>query len=65
MQVKSIAELEHSAILLTCIRLPFVLAIFKWPLYTGFTVNRFSQNNNEFANANGINKLRVGIHIYG
>ena len=46
MQVKSIAEcapMEHSAVLLTCIKLPhglktFVLSIFKWPLKTGFTV---------------------------
>ena len=44
MQVKSIAECsEHSAIFLTCIKLPFVitifvLSIFEWPFYTGFTV---------------------------
>ena len=46
MQVKSIAECsfwEHSAILSTFIKLPFVikifvLSIFEWPLYTGFTV---------------------------
>ena len=57
MQVKSIAECsliagqkycrrlqrEHSAILLTFIKLPvviktFVLSIFEWPFYTGFTV---------------------------
>ena len=35
--------LENSAILLTCIKLPFVikicvLSIFEWPLKTGFTV---------------------------
>ena len=35
---------EHSAILLTFIKLPlviktFVLSIFKWPFYTGFTVD--------------------------
>ena len=34
---------EHSVILLTCIKLPFViktfvLSIFEWPFYTGFTV---------------------------
>ena len=47
-QVKSIAEYssEHSAILLNCIKLPFVtktfvLSIFKWPLKTGFTVLLF------------------------
>ena len=36
---------EHSAILSTFIKLPFVikifvLSIFKWPFYTGFTVSR-------------------------
>ena len=54
MRVKSIAEcskrafcntLEHSAILLTVIRLSFVIkifvwSIFEWPLRTGFTVLR-------------------------
>ena len=49
MQVKSIAECshgwEHSAVLLTCIKLPngvktFVLSLFEWPLKTGFTVYR-------------------------
>ena len=35
---------EHSAILLTFIKLPFIikifiLSIFEWPFYTGFTVN--------------------------
>ena len=44
MQVKSIAECsEHSAILSTFIKLPFVnkifvLSIFEWPHKTGFTV---------------------------
>ena len=44
-QVKSIAEsLEHSVILSTFIKLPFfikifVLSIFEWPLYPGFTVD--------------------------
>ena len=46
MQVKSIAECSkggHSAILSTFIKLPFVikifvLSIFEWPFYTGFTV---------------------------
>ena len=36
--------LEHSAILLTFIKLPFVvktfvLSFFEWPFYTGFTVH--------------------------
>ena len=46
MQVKSIAECskEHSEILSTFIKLPFVfkifvLSIFEWPLKSGFTVN--------------------------
>ena len=44
MQVKSIAECsKHSAIRLAFIKLPFVikifiLSIFEWPFYTGFTV---------------------------
>ena len=46
MKVLSITEcspLEHSAILSTFIKLPFVikifvLSIFEWPFYTGFTV---------------------------
>ena len=43
MQVKSIAEEEHSAILSTIIKLPFelkifILSIFERPFYTGFTV---------------------------
>ena len=51
MQVKNIAEcspLEHSAILLTFIKLPFVIEIFvlsisQWPLKIGFTVNAMSK----------------------
>ena len=48
MQVKSIAECsEHSTILLTFIKLPFVikifvLSIFVWPFYAGFTVDKKS-----------------------
>ena len=44
MQVKSIAECSPSAILWTCIKLPFVIEIFvlflffEWPLKTGLTV---------------------------
>ena len=51
MQVKFIAECspfqgEHSAILLTLIQLPlviktFVLSIFEWPFYIGFTGYQF------------------------
>ena len=43
-QVKNIAEWEHSAILLTFIKLPFVVKIFilsnfEWPFNTAFTVD--------------------------
>ena len=46
MQIKSIAEWEHSAILSTFIKLPFnikifVFSIFEGPLMTGFTVSIF------------------------
>ena len=46
LQVKSSADCSHSAILLTCTKLPpvfktFVLSIFEWPLKTGFTVHLF------------------------
>ena len=42
-------SLEHSAILLTFIKLPavikiFVFSIFKWPFYTGFTVYAYMVN---------------------
>ena len=41
---------EHSAILLTFIKLPFVigicvLSIFEWPFYTGFSVFLFSAHS--------------------
>ena len=41
---------EHSAILLTFIKLPFVIKIFvlsilEWPFYTGFTVDEDSDQN--------------------
>ena len=49
MQVKVLhnAPVEHSAVLLTCIKVPpgfetFVLSIFDWVLKTGFTV-KFSK----------------------
>ena len=43
---------KHSAILLTFIRLPFVIQIvvlsfFEWPFYTGFTVHPF-ENSGDF-----------------
>ena len=45
MQVKSIAECSKGSILQTLIKLSFVnkifvLSIFEWPFYTGFTVYR-------------------------
>ena len=44
---------EHSAILLTFIKLPFVikifvLSIFEWPLYTGFTVYKADVNTRHY-----------------
>ena len=44
---------EHSAILLTFIKLPFVIkifvwSIFEWPLKTGFTVHNKHENNHNF-----------------
>ena len=48
MQVKSFAR-EHSAILSTIIKLPFVfktyvISIFEWPLKIGFTVSYFQNS---------------------
>ena len=56
MQVKSIAECfqgEHSAILSTFIKLPFVikifvLSIFEWPFYIGFTLMFFFYRKHEW-----------------
>ena len=50
MQVKSIED-EHSTILSTFIKLPFVIKIFvmpifEWPFYTGFTVQCKLGNSN-------------------
>ena len=38
--------MEHSAVLLTCIKIPngfqvFALSIFEWPFKTGFTVDPY------------------------
>ena len=46
--------LEHSAILLTFIKLPydiktFVVSVFKWPFYTGFTVVFICQIKQNFS----------------
>ena len=50
---------EHSAILLTCIKLPsvtkiFVLSFFEWLFYTGFTV--LSEDD--------VNQVRQNISAY-
>ena len=59
MQVKSIAECsEHSAILSTFFKLPFVikifvLSIFEWPFYTGFTVHHKARTEDKTSTHNG------------
>ena len=50
LQVKSVEKWEHSVILLAFIKLPFVikifvLSIFEWPFYTGFTVLVFNSEH--------------------
>ena len=59
---------EHSAILSTFIKLPFVmksfvLSIFEWPLKTGFTVHRNQQMNGKakpvYPHMLGYNLIRV------
>ena len=45
-----IVQKEHSAIILNCIKLPvviktFVLSIFEWQFYTGFTVIQSDKRN--------------------
>ena len=61
MQVKSIAE-EHSAILLTFIKLPFVktfLYLLEWPLTAGFTCSHLFQFTQWLKNADfGYCKVR-------
>ena len=67
MQVKSIAKMfqgEHSAIISTFTKLPFVikiyvLYIFEWPLKTGFTVKQYCAF---IWNAEGL--LQTIIRIY-
>ena len=48
--------MEHSAVLLTCIKIPngfqaFVLSIFEWPLKTGFTVSYLYDDQKKIASA--------------
>ena len=56
---QSIAECsEHSAILLTFFKLPFVikifvLSIFEWPFYTGFTVHHKARTEDKTSTHNG------------
>ena len=57
---------EHSAILLTFIKLPFVvnvlvLAIFEWPLKTGFTVYGIPLSKILYINVN--TPINVYTHI--
>ena len=59
---------EHSAILLTFIKLPlvikiFVLSIFEWPFYTGFTVYFFLPLENVFALANSAEPDDIPQHF--
>ena len=68
---------EHSAILWNYIRLPFVikifvLSIFVWPFYTGFTVIAYAQkpsplnaNADVCSGARGLNfGLSLNVHPY-
>ena len=62
---------EHSAILLTVIKLPFiieifVLSIFEWPLKTGFTVFYFSNHLKRFIaplTFTGL-QLQIDCHLF-
>ena len=66
--------LEHSAILSTFIKLPFVIKIFvlpilKWPLYTGFTVsgngvNHYHTPQNVASNQSVYFTLNLGITLF-
>ena len=56
---------EHSAILLTFIKLPFaikifVLFIFEWPFYTGFTV---LQNWTHLMSPLSLNKCAICLNL--
>ena len=72
--LKDVHHVKHSAILSTFIKLPivikiFVLSIFEWPFYTGFTVNLCSswQGLNIQADiscgAKGLN-FGQGLHLH-
>ena len=60
---------EHSAILLTCIKLPFVIKIFilsnfEWPFKTGFTVSSRSVMPRMWAgmvNVRPVSNIRPGL----
>ena len=68
MQVqKHCRMLQHSAILSTLFKLPFVikifgLFIFEWPLTTGLTVCQFSKNNNKTMASHGSSWYPKGIY---
>ena len=68
MQVKYIAESprEHSAIISTFIKLPFVikifvLSIFEWPLKTGFTMQNLWFYLNTYMRHLHIQTLQINI----
>ena len=68
MQVKSIAEWEHSAILLTFIKLPFVIkvfvmSIFEWPFYTGFTVFCYKIDISDFCFMHILHQIEYKMHF--
>ena len=56
---------EHSAILSTFIKLPFVikifvLPIFEWPLKTGFTVDRTVYGLHMCAFTTAVSRVKIG-----
>ena len=60
---------EHSVILSTFIKLPFVikifvLSVFEWPFSTGFTVNLFAIYKNENLNAWKVAPLQTSCIIW-
>ena len=60
--------LEHSALLLTFIKLPivikiFVLSIIVWPFYTGFTVCGFYTKNIKLQNRLGVALFFTGYYL--
>ena len=72
MQVKSIAECskgEQSTILLTFIKQPFVinifvLSIFEWPFYKGFTLYGADYKNRQQFQDKNIGMIMVNVILY-